>query len=557
MSLNTVSTNRIRITFSIRPFAVKEITNLITGRRMLTDGIQTILIRTPLELFQPTITDRLKRTRAAGDRTEFLLTDETGAYSTTLSVGASRNGLRFHLQAKAPRPIWLVEWRLSGWKLDEMIVPALGGQSLSREMPEETTLSYKYPFWWMAQFVVGAQERGGMWIRSMEKEPRLKLLRVRKDRGSFTLTYGFEAGAPIVSKTLEAEWYVDCFAGSWREPVRIHRQWLEEEFQLKPRWNNPHFPAWLKDINFVLEMWGVTKDRVEPLHTYDQMRERLRQWKKIHSPKNTLVYLPGFAEHGIDSRAPDYNPSPYLGGERKFKQLVDEAHRMGYRIMVHTNVLAMTFTHRLYPKFKKYQVVDPWGRLQGWGLDMDGDWLAEPYFAYMNPGYRAWGDLMTTVIGKLIHKFNVDGVFLDQTLLAFNVSKGPNFLHGMRRHIQRLQRAFPHVLFGGEGLHEHVVAALPFAQIHGIDSIAEVHGMEGNIGWRQAHPVATYLFGPYTTFVAHLLTKHPSNPVFKLQERAYAKLGVIPALCLYNYQQALKMPEVRAMVKRAKRIQQE
>jgi len=46
-------------------------------------------------------------------------------------------------------------------------------------------------------------------------------------------------------------------------------------------------------------------------------------------------------------------------------------------------------------------------------------------------------------------------------------------------------------------------------QIHGIDSITEVHGMEGQVAWREVHPVSSYLFGKYTKLTAHLLTKHP------------------------------------------------
>jgi NADH:ubiquinone oxidoreductase subunit E len=115
---------------------------------------------------------------------------------------------------------------------------------------------------------------------------------------------------------------------------------------------------------------------------------------------------------------------------------------MGYKVMIHTNVLAMTFTHPLYRKFKKYQVIDPFQRPQGWGLDIDGDWLTEPYFAYINPGYRQWGDLIENVLGELIRKYKVDGVFLDQTLLAFNESRGPNFLKGMRNNINSLEKAF-------------------------------------------------------------------------------------------------------------------
>ncbi len=275
---------------------------------------------------------------------------------------------------------------------------------------------------------------------------------------------------------------------------------------------------------------------------------------RLHPPRRTLLYLPGYAEHGIDSRAPDYHPSDHLGGEEKFRNLMDVAHAMGYRVMLHTNVLAMTFDHPLIEQFRQHQVVDLFGREQGWSLDIDGDWLAEPYFAYINPGAVEWGDLMESVIGDLVRSYSLDAVFLDQTLLAFNVSRGRNFVLGMRDHITRLQSAFPGVLFAGEGLHEHVLRPLPMVQIHGIDSIAEIHGMEGKTRWRNAHPVSTYLFGPYTRFTAHLLTKHPSHPMLALQESAYAKLGVIPALCLYAKAQPMDLPAVRAMIRRAQRL---
>jgi hypothetical protein len=92
------------------------------------------------------------------------------------------------------------------------------------------------------------------------------------------------------------------------------------------------------------------------------------------------------------------------------------------------------------------------------------------------------------------------------------------------------------------------------AQIHGIDSIAGVHGMEGRTRWRVAHPVSTYLFQPFTKFTAHLLTRHPSHPLFGMQEEAYERLNVIPAVCLYHKDQKLDMPAVRRMLKRATKL---
>jgi hypothetical protein len=198
--------------------------------------------------------------------------------------------------------------------------------------------------------------------------------------------------------------------------------------------------------------------------------------------------------------------------------------------MIHTNVLGMAYSHPRYADFKEHQVVDVFGRPQGWAMDIDGDWLPETFFAYMNPGVVAWSELMGAVLGELIEPFEIDAVFLDQTLLAFNVHQGPNFLVGMREHVSRLQQAYPHVLFAGEGINDYIQPVLPLAQIHGIDSIVGVHGLEGQHSYRRVHPVSAATFGKSTRLAAHLLTKHPSHPLFERQESAYAELDVLPAL---------------------------
>jgi hypothetical protein len=534
--------------------SVDRVKNLLTGRNLLEGGEQSFIVRLPSRVSDPVFVTRVVSQEWSPLGGKIVALDESGRYRVTLRVTPATDGLRFEADVVAPEPIWMVEWTLKGLDLKRMIVPALGGQALDRRMPVGTQLSYKYPFWWNAQFLIGEAEGGGIWFRTKDADPRFKVARVRRSSKGFDLTYGFEADGPLVSKGLRAEWYLDCYRGSWKVPVGIHRTWMESAFGAVPLGSRSGGPSWMRDVNFVLEMWGIGKESAKPLHTFREMEARLRAFARLHPPEHTLVYLPGYAEHGIDSRAPHYNPSKELGGDAGFRSLVNAAHRLGYRVMIHTNVLCMTFDHPLYPKFKKHQVVDVFGKEQGWGLDIDGDWLAEPYFAYINPGAKPWGDLMTAVIGDLVRRFNVDGVFLDQTLLAFNVARGPNFVTGMRSHVRRLVGEFPEVLFAGEGLHEQILEPLAMAQIHGIDSIAEVHALDGAARWRTAHPVSTELFGRYTRYTAHLLTRHPSHPMFRHQEAAYAKLNVIPALCLYNKSQKLLSPPVRAMLRRARRM---
>ncbi|HEY6906406.1 MAG TPA: DUF6259 domain-containing protein, partial [Ignavibacteriaceae bacterium] len=515
--------------------------------------IQNVIIRTPRALSDPVFLSKFEKVTFEDNKLAFKLLDDSGEFSALLNIVPSEYGIQIRIKVASPEPVWIVEWKLSGFILDELILPALGGQSLTPDMPEGTVMSFKYPFWWNAQFVFGMNELSGLMVNANDANPELRLFRVAKENNRFSLSYGAEAKAPLESRTLEAEISLSGFNGGWEKGVDLYRRWMEKSFNPVNFRDHYGFPAWADNINFILELWGARKGFTSG-HSFSQMTERLNEWKKYHSPENTLVYLAGFAENGIDSHAPDYNPSKQCGGEEEFKKFMEAAHGMGYKIMLHTNVLAMTFNHRDYDDFKKYQVIDPFGREQGWGMDMDGDWLAEPYFAYINPGYSEWGDYMEKVLGKLIEQFQADAIFLDQTLLAFNASKGPNFLTGMRDHITRLQMRFPGVLFAGEGLHEQNVKALPFAQIHGIDSITEVHGMDGQMPWRKAHPVYTYLFGKYTKFVGHLLTKHPSHPLFAFQESAYAELGVIPVLSLYNSEQKMDIPEVHKMIERAKNL---
>jgi hypothetical protein len=524
---------------------------------VLAEGMLELSVRVPERASHRVFLRVVDSIRDLNGAIELVVTDATRTYRAVLTVSSDGSGLRFDTTVECPMSIWMLEWRLCGFDVDEVIIPALGGQVITREMPPEHSVAYKYPFWWNAQFAIGTRPGGGVLLRTAEVRPAMKVLRVTKslrNDAAFDLGLAFEADAPLTATSLSASWLLQEFDGPWTSAVEMHREWMEPAFGLVPRDEHPHRPAWIDDIDFVLELWGMRADRGCPGHTFEDMIERIERFAGMHSPETTLVYLPGFAEEGIDTNAPSYDPAPKCGGAIEFKRLVDRAHELGYRVMVHTNVLAMTFAHDRFPEFEDKQVVDPFGRKQGWGMDIDGDWLAEPFFAYINPGYRAWGDLMSGTLGDLIERFSLDAIFIDQTLLAFNDSRGPNFMAGMREHIQRLQRDHPAVLFAGEGLHEQVLPALPVAQIHGLDSIADVHGMEGTAAWRKVHPVSVALFAPYTHFLPHLLTRHPSSTSFERQEAAYAQLGIPPALVLYDRDQSVQGPAIDALLERARSL---
>jgi len=542
----------LKFTLHNDPFPIVQLLNTKTGKVFCQDGQLSVLIRVPSHVSDPHILVHPKKIAVQDDALYIELTDELQKEHAAIVIRSVNNELKFSMNVNCSEPVWIMELKLSGFKLDEIVIPALGGHTLTKDMTIDTRLAYKYPFWWNAQFVLGMIGTDGIWIHTKDTDPKFKIFRIFKHEDDFELSLGFETDAPVIARQLRAEWYLGSFEKDWHIPVDEHRKWLEKEYNLVQLNEHPGFQEWVKDFNFVLEIWGMRKDNHVPHHTFNEMINKITEWSSMHPPQNTLLYLAGFAEHGIDSHAPNYDPSEACGGEQEFIKLMNAAHDLGYKVMLHTNVLAMTFNHPLYEKLKKHQVKDVFGKLQGWAMDIDGDWLSEDYFAYINPGAEEWGDLMVEVIGKLINKYKADAVFLDQTLLAFNVEQGPNFLIGMREHIKRLQKTFPDTLFSGEGINEQVLPALPMAQIHGIDGLADVHGMELSKRWKKAHPVSMYLFQKYTRFTAHLLTKHPTHPLFKIQEKAYDELNVIPALCLYDNKQKINIPEVHKMLERAK-----
>ncbi len=562
MSVFTVSSDGLRLEIDAEnPLHIRRIVHISSGREIATGTMQRFLVRTPERLSDPYFLTELASVDIAEGALSFVLTDPDEKFRLTCRIALGSEGVEWRASLEESDPTWMLEWRIENLHVRGVVVPALGGQVLTADMPAGASVAYKYPFWWQSQFAVGEiDDRDGVWIRTMDVDPRLKVLRVRRPESEpnrFTIGLGIEADGPLEGASLSASWYLDGYTGTWRAPADRHREWIRDAFDVHAYAEHPHFPPWANDVNFILEIWGMSKEAPEPRHTFEDMIERVREFAKYHDPAKTLLYLPGFAEEGIDSNAPDYNPAPKCGGREKFKVLIDEAHDLGYRVMIHTNVLALAYSHPLYERFREYQVIDCFGRLQGWGNDIDGDWLQEPFFAYMNPGFVEWTEHMKGVFEDLIDSFGIDGIFLDQTLLAFNVGRGPNFVRGMREHVQRLQKAYPRVLFAGEGFHEQNVSALPMTQIHGIDSIAGIHGLEGAREWRRVHPVSSYVFGPFTRLMAHLLTKHPTSTVYERQEEAYEELGIIPALVLYNKSHEIDVPQLQRMLERTRALDSE
>jgi len=78
-----------------------------------------------------------------------------------------------------------------------------------------------------------------------------------------------------------------------------------------------------------------------------------------------LFYIPGY-NGAYDSTYPTYGPHPDLGGEEKFREMVDALHENGFRVMIHTNAWGVDPCHPNIDEFLKYLVKDKNGDYAGW-----------------------------------------------------------------------------------------------------------------------------------------------------------------------------------------------
>ncbi len=239
---NTIKSKNVEMIFNENPFHIEGIFILPDRTKVCAQGILNFFIRTRDALSDPVFLSEYEDVQSDDEKITFRLRDDSGEYSAFFNLTSSGNGIRLRIEVISPEPLWLIEWKLSGFDFDKIIIPALGGQEISGDMPDGSTLSYKYPFWWNAQFALGMRGDSGLLIHSQDSKPDLKLLRIGRENAGFSITYGFEAEAPLESGSLISEFYLTAVQGGWQNGVNLYRSWMEENFKPVEYRNHQGFP---------------------------------------------------------------------------------------------------------------------------------------------------------------------------------------------------------------------------------------------------------------------------------------------------------------------------
>lgn len=196
----------------------------------------------------------------------------------------------------------------------------------------------------------------GMWIRFMTKQTRLRSARVHISRYP-------EVFIVTLTWNLADDAFMAVFS-SMNEAIKDYETWLEKELGIRKLRENSNVPEWVHNVKLVLFV-DMMRSNWEIAHDYNDVINLAEELNKIGCPKDTLFYIPGW-NGAYDSTYPTYRPHPELGGEEKFKEMMETLHKNGFRVMIHTNPWGLDPYHPKIDKYEKYVRRDEDGNYRGW-----------------------------------------------------------------------------------------------------------------------------------------------------------------------------------------------
>ena len=399
----------------------------------------------------------------------------------------------------------------------KVILPIPAGVEVKLEDEDSFTAPLDF-----ARFVVFECGDKTLWVHAMESPFKPARIWVSRFGDKMILDVLSEELARNRSVSYESPLWVLEEVSGWREAVDKYRIWMERTYDLKPYEKREDIPEWAKKIALYVNVYAHSyTNRIH--YTFNEIEEILVELAERFNPENTLIYLAGW-DGRIDMTYPDYRPSDEVGGNEGLRRLVDKAHELGFKIMLHFNMWGVDYKSPFYGKFKEHQVRDSEGRPLGWSADHNKDGIREELFAYISPDYDEFRRLLLKKISSIIEEFKIDAIHLDQSAAYVNDPKH-DVTGGLIKLIKEIKEHFPHLLIEGEGINELTVGVIPIYHV-----IQSYHGWPRSM---KPHPVFKELFNLYSKPVGHMDMDSIAYPKrYRKCQELYDLLDVIPSLGL-------------------------
>ena len=454
-------------------------------------------------------------TQLSSTEVELLYRQEGTDILLSIAVDPMTDDLLIDMEGVSDTPgIVGMHWGIGYLDVENLsiIAPVDGGRIIDATSPKNSFYNFYPSVGWEAQLAIAQGARGGLYIRNTDNTLQFKQFIYERAGDGFAFNFGTYNQAPFDSHTTGQSqmWRFNTYAGGWRVPARIYRDWMEKAFQ--PR-RLSDMPAWVEDITLIVGADPGMFDLPEKL-------------AKLVDPTKTLLYLTGWGEggewwtKGSATHHPDYFPTWEL------PIFLEDAKRHGFRVMLYTIAHGMSPSHPLYPHFQQYQYRDTWtGELGGECLDGS---CVEPLFplVHISAASSEWRNLLVSNLKALWEEYPVDAFFLDASHSIINdgngLIDGLNMAQGMALLHKELAEAMPGIALGGERLHEATFAYESFAQRPLLRELTP-------------HLISTFLFSPFVHAIGHSTLVPDHDPVLHREMVRYNEfVGAIPVLLIWG-----------------------
>ena len=430
----------------------------------------------------------------------------------TLDLGAEADGtLTVQQSAARDKPRLLSgSWGLAGIDAAQaqIVLPENGG-ALVDPVRGPGTMHLDWPSQWQAAMIVLQGKTGGFSVWAEDPDAQFKSVEVRRSDREVTLTFATETRAAYDTAHSIASpvWRIQTYRGDWKVPTLDYRQRIARARELTAIAKRN--PDWIKDIRTVVRVGN------------DAKIEDLRGLAARLDPHQTLLYVPGWRKYPYDNLYPDYDP------KSGFVEWCQAAQALGYRVMVHGNLVGIGPKHPELAQVEKYIQTDRvGGNRVGWFLDKP-DHPGQIFC--LNPSSAEVRAFLIAHFKRAYDQVHFDALHLDFPVIGpvhDGDLEGMSCARGAEVYLQELQAALPGVALGTEGLNETLLAC-SFAQV------GEPFWVSPQPGVRP-HPIRSTIFAPFCGLYGHLgmPSQQDSFPAFLSHHDFFDWMGAWPTLSL-------------------------
>jgi hypothetical protein len=403
-------------------------------------------------------------------------------------------------------------WGLAGLDLTagRLIVPASSGIIIDQKHPQ-IGARLQYPYDWQAQMAVYEAAAGSMVIYSTDSQGVFKQLRLASHLNSTTdISIATQPNGPFSADTAvpTVEWRLKAFAGDWRSAASVYRDWLAAN--RPPASNSNH--AWVNNIRTIVQLG--TRD----LKVLQTLAAEL-------APDKTLLYIPDWRQSAYDTNYPDYTPAPDVAS------FVAQAQSLGFKVMLHTNLIGVTPANPDFASVQQWQAKDP-QTLQPVGWLWDSPVSNLNRFALIDPASSVYRQMFISRLAAAVTAVHPDALHLDTSAQMFNdgngLIEGMSYAQGSVQLYKDLIAAFPDVAFGAEGMNDLLYPYNSFAQ----------NWWSGDNRVLLGHPIANFLWNSQSSdqmqvqYYGHLGQPQATGTGFIASLTPIERQGILPSLAV-------------------------